>query len=109
MTGKSLHFKKGLTKKTVKKQKSERVRELKRKAQQKKQAKDPQRGRKVADEAASGAMAVEPPPKKGVRPGEGSGTPGARAASKKVKPWTGNMSKQGARRHKWNWKKFGVG
>mmetsp|Transcript_34733 Transcript_34733/g.79649 ORF Transcript_34733/g.79649 Transcript_34733/m.79649 type:complete len:113 (+) Transcript_34733:65-403(+) len=105
----STHFAKGKRgNKNVKRQRNEGRREAQRKRQKKQVQEEVQRGRLAADEKTTVDMeTAQKPAKKAVKPGEGSGTPGAKAAARKLLPWV-TSTKKGSRRHKWTWRKFGI-
>eukprot|EP00439_Symbiodinium_sp_Y106_P036552 s6700_g4.t1 len=71
----------------------------------KKQVAAPERGRAEASGTVDVKMARSPSK---IKPGHGSGTPGARAAAAKV-PKAVQVSKKGGRRRKATWRSHGVG
>eukprot|EP00930_Biecheleria_cincta_P100945 TRINITY_DN92570_c0_g1_i1.p2 TRINITY_DN92570_c0_g1~~TRINITY_DN92570_c0_g1_i1.p2 ORF type:complete len:130 (+),score=30.60 TRINITY_DN92570_c0_g1_i1:83-472(+) len=99
---------------TKKKLKHQRNQERNQKKKETRQALE-ERGRNKGgeDASASAAMDVEGAsrkrsPSKPIKPGTGSGTPGARAASAKV-PKAVRVSKRGGRRRKATWRSHGMG
>mmetsp|Transcript_39191 Transcript_39191/g.73072 ORF Transcript_39191/g.73072 Transcript_39191/m.73072 type:complete len:122 (-) Transcript_39191:116-481(-) len=75
----------------------------------KKSVSTPERGRAAeASSTQKDTSMARSPSSKTVKPGRGSGTPGARAAAAKV-PKAVQMSKKGGRRRKATWRSFGVG